>query len=999
MVNPEDPQADGAGVTTEMLDFEHFSVVVRDGKPLELGRGAMGITYKALDKNLQAPVALKVINGGELGFRNARERFMREARAAAALRHPNVATVFHLGEQSGNIFYAMEFVEGETVEARIRREGAMDPKLALQVVAQVASAFTAAEKQGLVHRDIKPSNIMLANGEPDEIQVKVIDFGLAKSVVRDASDATQTLTQAGFLGTPHFASPEQLQEQEIDIRSDIYSLGVTLFYMLSGHTPFSGSIAQVMSQHLYKEPPIDQLDGQNPAVIELLTRLLEKDPEKRAQNGQDVRSLVEEALRALTGGDTAPVEEMIFSVGATLVRRFELLEQLENVAGCRRFRATDRKTENELVEVIALDGKFSDGFEAWLTGLQRVNVGAMHQIRYVNFRGSTPVVVLEQLDGTTLLRVLKARRSLPLPEALLVLGPLAEVSDGLHAAGLMAPRFALHGIQLMPAEAPATPLDTWPELKTKFEVLNLDDWSLSPGGGTVIRSSPVPSAPSGSRAGGPAFTLAALAYEILGGSRFDSRHAQWTPLAELSQAANQVIRRALEPDGFASAAEFFAALSGNAPIPPASPHPSTRTPSTSYRSAVPASTPPPPVSPPSSALPPPPIPPTPVPADLQTPPPVPAKRGFPTALVVSLAVLILIALGVGGFLFFRSSSDAEVVKPPVDVTPKVVSEPTSTPPPTDTVNEAQAKSAEAYAAAKALEDAFETAPALLAYAKLATAHPNDSSLGGTMERLAAKIESDNGSEIDPAKFKTLRPALEAAAAHDVTTAQFLLGENLFNSEPRVALEYLLGASQRGRSDAMARAGWMLSIGRGVDQPDFKNAVKWFEEAAKRNHPYAMTLLADSYLRGLGVDETDPEKAVELLTAASALGEDRAMDLLGNLYRKGIGVPEVDFDEAFELFQQAAQMGNLDAQGNLGVMIIMGEGTEPSAEKAVELWKDGAEKGNAACMFFYAVTLEDPNISNNRAEAEIWYAKAARAGDNRAMNWCRENDVDWTSTDE
>jgi serine/threonine protein kinase len=239
----------------ESIRFQHFEVLRRDdGSLFELGRGAMGVTYKAFDTNLRCHVAMKVISPAYLDSDLARDRFLREARAAAAIRHPNVATVFHLGNENETWFYAMEFVDGETVEQMMQRDGAVPAPMALEIADQVARALGAAQKQGLVHRDIKPSNLMLSREDGGDFTVKVIDFGLAKAAERDTAVDPATLTTGGFLGTPHFASPEQLDERDLDVRSDIYSLGVTLYYMLAGQTPFSGSLAQVMSQHLHREP-------------------------------------------------------------------------------------------------------------------------------------------------------------------------------------------------------------------------------------------------------------------------------------------------------------------------------------------------------------------------------------------------------------------------------------------------------------------------------------------------------------------------------------------------------------------------------------------------------------------------------------------------------------------------------------------------------------------------------------------------------------------------
>src|SRR5215468_12384626 len=138
--------------------FDHYELVTgEDGRPVELGRGAMGVTYKAFDINLRCPVTLKVISERYLGHESARLRFLREARAAASVRHPNVASVFHLGRTDENYFYAMEFVEGETVESLIRRSGRLEVKLALEITTQVAAGLAAVHKQKLVHRDIKPS--------------------------------------------------------------------------------------------------------------------------------------------------------------------------------------------------------------------------------------------------------------------------------------------------------------------------------------------------------------------------------------------------------------------------------------------------------------------------------------------------------------------------------------------------------------------------------------------------------------------------------------------------------------------------------------------------------------------------------------------------------------------------------------------------------------------------------------------------------------------------
>ena len=162
--------------------FDHYELIMDEhGRPLELGRGAMGVTYKAFDVNLGCAVTLKLITERHLGDEVARLRFLREARTAASIRHSNVASVFHLGKTGENYFYAMEFVEGETLHSLIKRLGRLEITVALEIVTQVASGLAAVHKQKLVHRDIKPSNIMVRFEDDGTLIVKIIDLGLAKN--------------------------------------------------------------------------------------------------------------------------------------------------------------------------------------------------------------------------------------------------------------------------------------------------------------------------------------------------------------------------------------------------------------------------------------------------------------------------------------------------------------------------------------------------------------------------------------------------------------------------------------------------------------------------------------------------------------------------------------------------------------------------------------------------------------------------------------------------
>ena len=282
--------------------FEHYEVMSdEDGKPVELGRGAMGVTYKAFDVDLRCPVTLKVINDKYLGDESARLRFLREARAAASLRHSNVASVLHLGRTGSSYFYAMEFVAGETLEKLIRRSGRLEVKLALEIATQVASGLAAVHKKGLVHRDIKPSNIMVSSDDAGAVTAKIIDLGLAKAVDESGSQTTISIP-GGFAGTPDFASPEQFAGAELDIRSDLYSLGVTLWEMLIGRAPFRGSSAEVMRQHQQVPLPVEELREVPQPLIALLQVLLGKEPARRFQSPAELLSVMPMVREAIDAG-------------------------------------------------------------------------------------------------------------------------------------------------------------------------------------------------------------------------------------------------------------------------------------------------------------------------------------------------------------------------------------------------------------------------------------------------------------------------------------------------------------------------------------------------------------------------------------------------------------------------------------------------------------------------------------------------------------------------
>ena len=267
-----------------------------------LGKGGMGAVYLALDAELNRPVALKVMLPRYAADARASERFRREARAAAAVKHDNVVTVYRVGQdERAGPFIAMEFLSGHPLDEYLRRKGRLTVPQALRVGAEAASGLAAAHALGLVHRDIKPANLWL---EAPNGRVKILDFGLARPV--DANTFAGDLTRTGqVVGTPAYMSPEQARGEAVDHRSDLFSLGVLLYQLCTGARPFDrGSLmANMIALGTEHPTPVRALNADVPEALErVIHHLLEKEPAARPQSGSEVAA----ALRALERGAGAP---------------------------------------------------------------------------------------------------------------------------------------------------------------------------------------------------------------------------------------------------------------------------------------------------------------------------------------------------------------------------------------------------------------------------------------------------------------------------------------------------------------------------------------------------------------------------------------------------------------------------------------------------------------------------------------------------------------------
>ncbi len=276
----------------------------------ELGKGGMGEVYLAEDTSLDRKVALKFLPEATYRDPAMRARFVREAKAAAALSHPYICGIHEVGEVDGKLFFAMDFVEGTTLRDSIRR-GPLPPEKAVQLAAEVAEALRAAHEKGLIHRDIKPANIMLT----PEGHAKVMDFGLAKHFARPEEDTaaggpTITVTGEGLTpGTPAYMSPEQLRGRELDPRSDIFSLGIVLYEMLSGRHPFKKETGLTTASAILSEEPqpiAGVIEGIPEGIQHILGRMLAKDLGERYPSMAEVHTDLKKIVADLQGAKAKP---------------------------------------------------------------------------------------------------------------------------------------------------------------------------------------------------------------------------------------------------------------------------------------------------------------------------------------------------------------------------------------------------------------------------------------------------------------------------------------------------------------------------------------------------------------------------------------------------------------------------------------------------------------------------------------------------------------------
>ncbi|MBP6747197.1 protein kinase [bacterium] len=289
--NAEEPYSDLIGKT---IDKKYLVQSV-------LGEGGMAVVYRAHHVQMERTVVIKVMQGWLLSNRNSVERFERECKLTAKLNHPNIVSVYDVGLINGKEPYlVMEYIKGESLADKIHNSGALPFATTANIIIQICRGLQEAHSSGIIHRDLKPDNVLLQHKSDRPDWVKIVDFGISNFV-----HGSKKLTKTGrMVGTPEYIAPEQLKDRPIDMRTDLYGIGIMMFEMLTGRVPFDGESAEsILMKHLLEDPPtmaeVRPELGENNLFQPIVDKLLKKNPDERYQTATELRLDVEHALNAV----------------------------------------------------------------------------------------------------------------------------------------------------------------------------------------------------------------------------------------------------------------------------------------------------------------------------------------------------------------------------------------------------------------------------------------------------------------------------------------------------------------------------------------------------------------------------------------------------------------------------------------------------------------------------------------------------------------------------
>ncbi len=474
----------------ERLIYGKYQVMQdAQGKPARLGAGAFGVTYLAQHIHLHKVVALKVFNSQLLRDDKLRQRFYKEAREQAGLRHNHIATIEYLDEEKGVPYYAVEFCDGGDLRKLIELNGGpLEIGLAFLIIRQATEALAYAHSRGLIHRDIKPSNIMMSVRDGPYPQVKVIDFGLVQNIQQELEGSRAFLTQNGqSLYTPEYASPEQVQEEKLDERTDIFSLGMTLWFLLLGRMPCQGNLGMLLGERTnFSRNYADLLPPHiNGEARRILSRMLEKELPKRYRYASEVLEDIDNLLDQLhVAEDDLNSLRGLFPAARTGASHSWDRSGESWTNHFRPARSDIKLTPGALLEVTAAGGKRVQ-LELLRAGLSDPAVTQLRKLadhlstkahpylqrllQVVKFREGI-VAVWEMADGDGLLDAVRSAKSTGLAQVADFLGKAAAALD--YAREAKVPSVALNAAEVILTAADRLPSPGLPLITRGWEALN-----------------------------------------------------------------------------------------------------------------------------------------------------------------------------------------------------------------------------------------------------------------------------------------------------------------------------------------------------------------------------------------------------------------------------------------------------------------------------------------------------------------------------------------------
>src|SRR6266480_3093257 len=457
---------------TEKVRFGNFEVVNDpEGRPILLGKGTFGRTYQARHCFLDTVVALKIITERYVADATVRQRFLTEARAVAKLSHTHIARLYDFGETDRVLHYAMEYCGGGSLADYVANKRPLPLRQTIEIAQQIFGALKCAHSAGFIHRDLKPSNIMLTTPEGPPF-AKLIDFGLVQPSVPGATRSfadDQSADGARFLGTPLFASPEQLREEPMDVRTDLFSLGMTLWFLTAGRAPEGGSSAEIAASRLNRESYAARLPATLPLPFrEVLGRLLEKDRKNRFATAAEMFTALNACAAALgfrrardytdpaaaiewedtETPDKEPLDSTkvepteIEEVNAPLTSEFNIVTRInEDFTGLNYVgEAIGAKRAMSILHVLhpmlLEDESAFKSFRLHIAQLMRVDVVEIMRPKAIKRYADYTAVISDKPIGTDLLSVLRTEGTVRLIDAAPLLEKIADACDRLSAAGL-----------------------------------------------------------------------------------------------------------------------------------------------------------------------------------------------------------------------------------------------------------------------------------------------------------------------------------------------------------------------------------------------------------------------------------------------------------------------------------------------------------------------------------------------------------------------------------